>query len=67
MTDDRRSAARLRKTLDRLRSTNVDRVADVIVSAGKGQFTRASATVWLHDSEDGRALMESLKRKDRYD
>jgi hypothetical protein len=64
MTYERRAAARLRKKLARLRSTNVDQVAQVIVSAGKGQLTRAAATVWLLDSPDGQEFIESLKRKD---
>jgi hypothetical protein len=64
MADERRSAARLRRTLDRLRSTNVNRVADVIVSAGKGQFTKASATVWLLTSTEGQELMQHLSEKE---
>jgi hypothetical protein len=64
MTDERRSAARLRKALDRLRSNNVNRVADVIVSAGKGKFTKATACVWLINSEEGQALMKHLAEKE---
>jgi hypothetical protein len=64
MTDERRSAARLRKTLERLRSTNVNRVADVIVGVSKGKFTKATACVWLLNSPDGQELMEALGKKE---
>jgi hypothetical protein len=67
MTYERRSAARLRKTLDALRSTDVDRVAQVIVSAGKGKFTKATGRVWLIDPPDGQEFLDSLRRKDPYD
>jgi hypothetical protein len=60
----RRDAASFRKKLDRLHSTDVDRVADVIVSVGKGQFTNAAATAWLLDSPDGQALMKHLSEKE---
>jgi hypothetical protein len=65
MTQDRRTAARFRQKLASLVTSDINRVADVIVGVGKGQFTKSEAVDWLCRSEDGQALMKHLTEKER--
>src|SRR5437879_2922339 len=62
--NDRRTAARFRQRLASLVTSDINRVADVIVSVGKKQFSKEEAVSWLLNSEDGQSLMENIRKKE---